>query len=131
MKTPHDGLCVENKCIDLDCGYRGRCIMDDSDDLNIKPACYCGDSLGNSNECKTNPCLSTIEPNCHIEHTEPEPCDTEHYDVVCKCKSPMYGGKYCDKINVLCEANKCHSGATCVQNGPETCCYCDFNSIGK
>jgi hypothetical protein len=134
MKTRTGTSCVEDTaCNKLDCKKSGRCIMNDEyyPDEEITYQCFCGDdeSPNPSSECKKNPCDSTIEPNCHPEHTKS--CIIKDYDVSCICKSPMYGGKYCDKINILCEANKCYNGATCYQTETGTCCYCDINSTGN
>ena len=92
--------------------------------------CECDDKVSNVTNCTSNFCESKFQPNCHPEHTES--CMTEDYDVVCKCKSNLYAGKYCERITNLCETNKCQNGGTCVKmSKTDTCCHCDSSFNGE
>ncbi len=119
---------MENECeIDNNyCNDRGRCLMADES----YHFCECDNKLSNVTNCSSNFCESKFQPNCHPENTES--CMTEDYDVVCKCKSDLYGGKYCERITNLCETNKCQNGGTCVKmTKTDSCCLCDSNFNGS
>ncbi len=123
--------CVENECNKDICSTRGRCLMaENKNTLKIKSVCECQNQLSTETTCSANFCNSSLLPTCHPENTES--CMTEDYDVVCKCKSDLYSGKYCERITNLCETNKCQNGGTCVKmTKTDSCCLCDSNFNGS